>query len=276
MRKILKLTCMAVLLVNISCTKTKLVQRTIENEPKSEQQLQRLISQARNGEAEAYLTLAAHYRDGNGVNRSFINMTIMYALYGIRCGYDEAATTNSLLDFLEKDHPFRLMIDIMQSPEPNDIYRTRLSKLWKQIPAEAAAIDFLQNTSSIEELESMLPKLKQLGEDGSELSILLLSKYLGTKLNKIEHEQFFYQMAEQYPLLYLFIGDMHQQRYMNNKNAEDYQMAITCYYKADSCGMLTPKHAQLLLDLFKCKNDMDTKICCEEELERLKRIADME
>ena len=44
-----------------------------------DQRVQNLIQQARQGDVEAYKSLALCYRDGDGVEKSWLNMLCMYA-----------------------------------------------------------------------------------------------------------------------------------------------------------------------------------------------------
>lgn len=51
-----------------------------------DQRVQNLIQQARQGEVEAYNSLALCYRDGDGVDKSYLNMVCMYANYCKKTG----------------------------------------------------------------------------------------------------------------------------------------------------------------------------------------------
>ena len=53
-----------------------------------DQRVQNLIQQARQGDVEAYNSLALCYRDGDGVEKSWLNMTCMYAIYCQKTGGD--------------------------------------------------------------------------------------------------------------------------------------------------------------------------------------------
>ena len=51
-----------------------------------DQRVQNLIQQARQGDVEAYYSLALCYRDGDGVEKSLLNMICMYAIYSQKTG----------------------------------------------------------------------------------------------------------------------------------------------------------------------------------------------
>ena len=112
MQKIFVLICYAfVLLCNTSCEEYMDIQNipisqdTIQLDPK----IEKLISQARQGEVKAYNALAVCYRDGDGVKQSVFNMMTMYMLSCEKSGKD----IEDVIDSLDENHPIRLLTDVL-------------------------------------------------------------------------------------------------------------------------------------------------------------------
>lgn len=64
-----------------------------------DQRVQNLIQQARQGDVEAYYSLALCYRDGDGVEKSLLNMICMYAIYNQKTGGE----IEDIIELLMKD-----------------------------------------------------------------------------------------------------------------------------------------------------------------------------
>lgn len=70
-----------------------------------------LVQQARNGDADAYKSLAVCYRDGYGVEKSWLNMICMCANYCNKTGEN----FNNVVELFEEGHPFRKVTEILNS-----------------------------------------------------------------------------------------------------------------------------------------------------------------
>ena len=83
MNRLFTILCMVSLLVfHTSCNDSVMDLESPNVEIKTravDQRVQNLIQQARQGDVEAYNSLALCYRDGDGVEKSWLNMICMYA-----------------------------------------------------------------------------------------------------------------------------------------------------------------------------------------------------
>jgi hypothetical protein len=102
-----------------------------------DQRVQNLIQQARQSDVEAYNSLALCYRDGDGVEKSWLNMLCMYAIYSQKTGGD----IENVVELFDEGHPFRLLIEIVDSPSFNEEVEAKLEQLKQSAPAEAKAIE---------------------------------------------------------------------------------------------------------------------------------------
>ena len=81
----------SLLLFHTSCNEEVMELESSDVELKTratEQKVHNLIQQARYGDADAYNSLALCYRDGDGVDKSYLNMVCMYANYCKKTGND--------------------------------------------------------------------------------------------------------------------------------------------------------------------------------------------
>ena len=92
MNRLFTILCMVSLLVlHTSCNDSVMDIESPSVELKTravDQRVQNLIQQARQGDVEAYNSLALCYRDGDGVEKSWLNMLCMYAIYSQKTGGD--------------------------------------------------------------------------------------------------------------------------------------------------------------------------------------------
>lgn len=92
MNRLFTILCMASLLVfHTSCNDSVMDLESPSAEMKTrtvDQRVQNLIQQARQGDVEAYNSLALCYRDGDGVEKSLLNMLCMYTIYSQKTGGD--------------------------------------------------------------------------------------------------------------------------------------------------------------------------------------------
>ena len=106
MNRLFTILCMLSLLVfHTSCNDSVMDLESPNVEIKTravDQRVQNLIQQARQGDVEAYNSLALCYRDGDGVEKSWFNMMCMYAIYSQRTGGD----LEDIIELFDEGHPF--------------------------------------------------------------------------------------------------------------------------------------------------------------------------
>ncbi len=105
--------------------------------PKSVSKFQQLVQQVRDGNTDAYETLAKCYKEGIGTKQSTFNMFTMYMLSCTRTGKD----INTVIDKLEENHPIRLLTEILDHPNVNKIPQDAVDKLRQVSPADAMIYD---------------------------------------------------------------------------------------------------------------------------------------
>ncbi|MBQ8362048.1 MAG: hypothetical protein IJX44_08905 [Bacteroidaceae bacterium] len=230
-----------------------------------------LVQQARTGDADAYKSLAICYRDGDGVEKSWLNMICMYANYCDKTGEN----FNSVVELFEEGHPFRKVTEILSSSYNRNALK-ELEQLEMHIPAEAKVIKAVGNNMLSEEIpDSTLRVIREAENEGSELAALFQIAYYEEKDRKDEYEQCLIRLAGKYPFLNLKIGKSYIGRYWESKDFSDIQKAIEYYYKADAYAMLTPRYANGLISIYRHFGKKGMVSCDEQEMERLKKIANI-
>ena len=234
-----------------------------------DQRVQNLIQQARQGNVEAYNSLALCYRDGDGVEKSWLNMLCMYAIYSQKTGGD----IEDVVELFDEGHPFRLLFEIMDSPSFNEEVEAKLEQLKHSAPAEAKAIEAAKKAFSMEESTSALSTIREAENEGSELAVIFQAIYYDEAKDKTGQEECLTRIAEKYPFFNLMLGESYAMKYHENEDFSYIHKAIECYYKADAYGLLIPKYASALwgmYDYFGLKGMLEYD---EQEIERLKVLA---
>ena len=236
-----------------------------------DQKTQHLIQQARNGDADAYKSLAICYRDGDGVDKSWLNMICMYAHYCKKTGND----IDQVVELFEEGHPFRIFTDLLNSSNQKDEFMEKLDVLKHDVPAEVNAIKAIYELDSGKDTETVLNTLREAENEGSEFAALFQIVYYEEKGMKDDYEQCLIRLAEKYPFLNLKIGELYVDRHWESKDFSDIQKAMEYYYKADSCAMLTPRFACGLISIYEHFGKEGLLSCDEQEMKRLKNIANI-
>lgn len=276
MNRLITMLCMVFLMIfHTSCndTVTGLESPSVEKtktravEPK----VQNLIQQARQGDVEAYNLLASCYRDGSGVEKSWLNMICMYAIYSQKSGKD----LEDIIELFDAGHPFRLLFEIMDSPSFNEDIKAKLEKLKQSAPAEAKVIEVAKNTFSIGEAEaaSVLSTMREAEAEGSELAVILQAIYYDEAKDKTGQEECLTRIAEKYPCFNSLLGDLYVRKYGESEDFSYIKKAIECYYKADAYGMLMPRYANTLWGMYDYFGQKGLLEYDEQEVERLKVLA---
>lgn len=201
----------------------------------------RLVRQARNGNAEACKTLAICYRDGAGVDRSWVNMACMYENYCLRTGGRFAG----LVVLLDDDSLFRLLTDIFISPDYDEDADVVLNKLRMLAPVEATVVETALSIRT-EGVSSMaLATLCEAESRGSELAVVCLWIYYQKVEDKSAQEECCIRLAKKYPAFNLTLGDLYLQRFNDDGNPQNLETAMDYFHKADKAAMLTPRYESL-------------------------------
>lgn len=234
-----------------------------------DQRVQNLILQARQGDVEAYNSLVLCYRDGDGVEKSWLNMICMYAIYCQKTGRD----IEDILELFDEGHPFKLLFEIMDSSPIKEDYGAKLIQLKLLAPAEAKAIEVANKALFMDDTTSALSIIRELEAEGSELAAIFQVLYYDKAIDKTGQEECLTRLAEKYPFFNLLLGDLYTKKYAESKDSSFIRNAIEFYYKADAYGMLIPKYANKLLGIYddfgqKCMLEYD-----DLEIERLRILA---
>lgn len=232
---------------------------------------QDLVQQARSGDADAYKSLAICYRDGDGVDKSWLNMICMYANYCKKTGDN----IDKVVELFEEGHPFRIFTDILNSTTQNDEFMKKMDVLKQDFPVEVKAIKAACELDSREDSELVLNSLREAENEGSEFAALFQIVYYEEKGMKDDYEQCLIRLAEKYPFFNLKIGELYLERYWGSKDFSDIQKAMEYYYKADAYAMLTPRYANGLINIYNHFGEKGLLSCDEQEMVRLKNIANI-
>ena len=273
MNRLFTILCMVTMLVfHTSCNDSVMDIESPSVELKTravDQRVQNLIQQARLGDVEAYNSLALCYRDGDGVEQSWLNMICMYAIYCQKTGGD----IEDVIELLEEGNPFRLIFEIVEMPCSNEDIETKMDQLRQSAPAEAKAVEAAKKVFSIEEAKSALSIIREAESEGSELAAMLQVIYYDETKDKTGQEECMIRIAEKYPFFNLMLGESYVMKYNENEDFSYIQKAIECYYKADAYGMLIPKYASALWGMYDYFGQKGMLEYDEQEIERLKVLA---
>ena len=273
MNRLFTILCMVTMLVfHTSCNDSVMDIESPSVELKTravDQRVQNLIQQARLGDVEAYNSLALCYRDGDGVEQSWLNMICMYAIYCQKTGGD----IEHVIELLEEGNPFRLIFEIVEMPCSNEDIETKMDQLRQSAPAEAKAVEAAKKVFSIEEAKSALSIIREAESEGSELAAMLQVIYYDETKDKTGQEECLIRIAEKYPFFNLMLGESYVMKYNENEDFSYIQKAIECYYKADAYGMLIPKYASALWGMYDYFGQKGMLEYDEQEIERLKVLA---
>ena len=273
MNRLFTILCMASLLVfHTSCNESVMDLESPSVEMKTravDQIVQNLIQQARQGNVEAYNSLALCYRDGDGVEKSWLNMLCMYAIYSQKPGGD----IENVVELFDEGDPFRLLFEIMDSPSFNEEVEAKLEQLKQSAPAEAKAIEAAKKAFSMEEATSALSTIREAENEGSELAVIFQAIYYDEAKDKTGQEECLTRIADKYPFFNLLLGESYARKYGETEDFSYIQKAIECYYKADAHGMLIPKYANALWGMYDYFGQKGMLEYDEQEVERLKVLA---
>lgn len=234
-----------------------------------DQRVQNVIQQARQGDVEAYNSLALCYRDGDGIEKSWLNMLCMYAIYCQKTG----GNIEDIIELFEEGNPFRLIFETVEMPYSNEEIEAKIELLRLSAPAEAKAVEAAKNAFSLEDATSALNIIREAEAEGSELAVIFQAAYYDQATDKTGQEEYLTRIAEQYPFFNQLLGDLYAKQYGDSNDFSYIQKAIECYYKADAYGMLLPKYANTLWGMYDYFGQKGLLEYDEQEVKRLKILA---
>ena len=234
-----------------------------------DQRVQNLIQQARQGDVEAYNSLVLCYRDGDGVEKSWLNMICMYAIYCQKTGGD----IEDIIELFEEGNPFRLIFDTVEMPYSNEEIEAKIELLRLSAPAEAKAVEAAINAFSLEDATSALNTIREAEAEGSELAVIFQAAYYDQVTDKTGQKEYLTRIAEKYPFFNLLLGELYVRKYDECEDFSYIQKAIECYYKADEYGMLIPQYANALWGMYDYFGQKGLLEYDEQEVKRLKILA---
>ena len=273
MNRLFTILCMVSMLVfHTSCNDSvmDIESPSVELKTRSvDQRVQNLIQQARLGDVEAYNSLALCYRDGDGVEKSWLNMICMYAIYCHKTGGD----IEDIIELFEEGNPFRLIFETVEMPYSNEEIEAKIELLRLSAPAEAKAVEAANNAFSLEDATSALNIIREAEAEGSELAVIFQAAYYDQATDKTGQEEYLTRIAEKYPFFHQLLGDLYAKQYGDSNDFSYIKKAIECYYKADAYGMLLPKYANTLCGMYDYFGQKGLLEYDEQEVERLKILA---
>ena len=273
MNRLFTILCMASMLVfHTSCNDSvmDIESPSVELKTRSvDQRVQNLIQQARQGDVEAYNSLALCYRDGDAVEQSWLNMICMYAIYCQKTGGD----IEDIIELFEEGNPFRLILETVEMPYSNEEIEAKIELLRLSAPAEAKAVEAAKNAFSLEDATSALNIIREAEAEGSELAVMFQAAYYNQATDKTGQEEYLTRIAEKYPFFNQLLGDLYAKQYGDSDDFSYIKKAIECYYKADAYGMLLPKYANALWGMYNYFGQKGLLEYDEQEVERLKILA---
>lgn len=269
------LACMVALsLTHTSCLTDEMIMvdfKKVESRSSTtEKQVQNLIQQARNGETEAYKSLAYCYRDGNGVDKSYMNAIFMYKIYCRKTGKE----LKDDIELFNEENPYRLVLDLLYSHKFDEKTERKIAELRQVAPEEAKWIEALR--TQLIETPEMLDILQEAEKEGSEIAGILQAFHALEKKDTTGYQQCLTRLATKHPFLHTAIAELYVEKYNATDNFTNIQKTIEHYYKADSFGMLSPRNANKLWSLYDYFNWKGLLEYDEMEVERLKLIMKTE
>ena len=235
----------------------------------ADQRVMHLIQQAREGDVEAYKSLIHCYREGDGVEKSFLNSLWMSSIYAHKSSGD----FNDIVTYIEEDETFKLIWDILNVIPFNDSSEEKLQRLKQLAPIEAKAIEAVVKAVSKEDIAASMNTIREAEEEGSEFAAIFQVIYY----EKIEDmqllEECLLRVSEKYPFCYQSLGKLYKDKYNESKDFSYILKTVDCYYKADAHAFLLPNFADKLLALYEEFGQKGLSVPDEKEIARLKRIA---
>ena len=224
--------------------------------PVSKPEIRKLIRQARNGSVEAYETLAACYRDGNGLPQSYFNMFMMYRLACKKTGRDVL----EILETLDEEHPFRLLIEILNHKEIDRVPSELVERLRKASPADGHIFDAICSVELGKDPKAALRLLKQAEAEGSEMACIFQMLVLDQMNAPSGYRKALHHHAKRFPSLYIQLGESYR---TDTADKKELRQVVKYYCRADLRGMLSGTDARKLLSACSRLEAITNKAICD-------------
>ena len=231
-------------------------------------EVQNLIQQARNGNAESYKTLAYCYRDGHGVEKSSMNAMFMYNIYCNKTGKKD----KDIVELFEEGSPYQLLLEILDVPDLDKETEMKIEQLRQISPADAKIIKPMRDFFVLNQKNNVLQTLQEAESEGSELAGIFQILYHEETKDTAMYRQCLLRLADKHPMLNTKIAQLYETRYVTDDDFPNVLKAMEYYYKADSCGMLTHRQANHLWSIYDYFSKKGLLEYNEKEVERLKMI----
>lgn len=228
-------------------------------------QIEKLIQQARQGDAEAYEALAVCYRDGEGVRQSDLNMMIMYMLSCRKQGRD----LSECVKYLNVNHPIHLIMDVLDNSRIENASEESIEKLKSVSPADALiydAIYALECKNDTAGAERLFNEAVEKGSDFACIMQLAMYQHLGYK---DKYKYYLHEYADRFPIINIALGDL----CMKDSCDGHLLQAIKYYTAADKYGMLTAGGARRLSAAYRMLEKEGKMKCDSIEMKRLTDLA---
>ncbi len=236
--------------------------------------LTNLIERVRQGDKQAYETLADCYRYGKGgAEKCMFNAIVCYQLAGqkpvdvVEAAFnanpnDELGLMNHLMVIMDKQGLDSLGVAL----ESMDIPDYKWAKLLRNIVA---------NADSDNSRDYILPMVDG-NSTGDEFLMAFASLHILTRhLPDLESTPKSLLMAEKVPFMYNHAGEKQWDRYKEDESAnkENLDSAIMYFQKADANGFLSPRNARRILSVNARKCADISRYFDKNDIQRLIRIG---
>lgn len=205
------------------------------------------LDEARQGKVSAYEQLADCYHRGEGVERNFMNMIVMYS-FAAELGGQPVA---EYMRRYREDDPDRLLFDGMEAVD---------RKRYGEAEAKAGKLEALGSPGAIT-LQAILAIRRDEAPEKVD-SLLLLAADCGCPLAKInyvtgrrlsdsEYEKRLEEIAPQIPMAYNLLGKFYYDRAVAGSDRHLMEKARHCFEQADKYACLSTESAKRMQSIAK-------------------------
>lgn len=245
-----------------------------------------LITQARNGCVEAYETLAACYRDGNGLRQSYVNMIAMYERACKRSGLNDDETLHEIFDkvfeSLGANHFLSLLLMLVDYQDMDQIPPELVERLRKASPVDMQALDAARASHESGNPKEALRQLKRSASGGSEVACIIQVSLLEQQEDVKGYRKALRHYAKRFPELYIRLGDSYLldtdiSHKWDPSEKRKLRRTVKSYRRADRWGMLLGASANNLLAACSLLESITGGTVCDRtERARLEYLASCE
>jgi len=252
-----------------SCQATEpLTEVCVETESRLASGTRPVVELVRQGDQEAYFTLARMYNDGDGVPQSNLNALILYGIHYRHCG----PASRPYTDLFPSDHPFYPFARLVFEGRGKHPYSESIALMEDSCPIEHAALLTFMELDNGADPCAILTRLKELEDDGSELGAVFRLFYHQSRGDMDSFEQIVKEKAGQYPLFHSLLAEVYEARYAQRPDIAYLYNALEHYRLSDMEGMLTHGFARKYLRLYSQLEKLTGVHPDPDEVARLKRV----